>query len=484
MITFTFNGIDFAGDMKVNEVKGRGLTPTDVTLITVPGMTGAHAARKKRLHRTIEIQFTVVESSLTNLRNKINLLSERLDLDKVAPLVFSDEPDKTYYAILTGEPSGDDLVNYEQGTFTFVCPDPYKYGPEQTAILNTDTGATINVAGTAPTKPIIELTATTPSTYAMVANDKGEYNMIGTIADVETPKFSKYTVAFYHGMQNVTDWMPANISDVDHPIGGAVNSVTVNGDGRFQPNGFSNGTEWHGPAIKRSLPEPLQSFRMSARVGMQNGSNKKLIGNLEIYLLDVNGMCVARIGLRDGSSTSHNTFVQSRLGRVDDPKRHVMMNDHGARQSVWSNFNGMLRLERDGNRWYSHISSVDSKGKHYEKWTTNFTDTRGDHAAPITQVVVAFQQFGAHPTPTMYVTGLSVEKINKQAEGVPNIVYVDDSVEFDHNGKGRYYINGEDARRFKNFGARAFELEPGANTIAVEPGGSFTGTIRWRDAYK
>lgn len=484
MITFTFNGLSFASDLRVNEVKGRGLTPTDISMISVPGMVGVHTRRKSRLPRTIEVKFTVVGTTLTDLRNKINRLSERLDLDAVAPLVFSDEPDKTYYAILASSSDDDEIKTYGFGTLVFLCPDPYKYGPEKVATLNGDTGTIVNVAGTAPTPPIIELDASVSSTFALVSNADNEYNMLGAAYDVDKTRFQKYTVALGHGMDNVTGWTPATVSDVDHPIGGAVNSVSVGGEYHFVPNGFSNGTGWHGPAIKRSLPEPLQSFRADAIIEFKNKSNKAMLGNVEMYMLDVNGQCVARVGMRDMFAGTANVHAQARIGASSGPSRVALLDTEGNRTGGWNDFDGMIRIERDGKKWTAYFARVDSKGKHSAIYSKTWTDTKNAHQNPVTQVVFAFQQHGTAPVPTMRVSSMMIYKINTPpSNAVPYIIAPNDTVEFDHTGKGFYRINGEEAKQFKNFGATAFNLKPGANTLAIEPPG-FTGIIRWRDAYK
>lgn len=487
MITFTFNGLSFATDMRVNEISGRGLTPSDVSTRAVPGMVGAHAGRKTRHVREITIKFTVVGTSLTNLRDKINLLSERLDLDEVAPLVFSDEPDKTYYAIMVGASDDEEIKTYGFGTLTFLCPDPYKYGPEMTATLNTETGSIINVAGTAPTKPIIELTATAPSTFAMVVNQENEYNMVGAPVDVEVTKYVKYSPLLTHGMNNVTDWTTVPVSEVDHPIGGAINSSLIGGDHYFIPNGFSNGTAWHGPAIKRSLPAPAQDFKIEAGFEFKNRADKKMLGNIEMYLLDVNGQCVARIGLRDGFSGTANVYGQARLGPATGSTRKELINEQGDKPGVWNDFDGIVRLEREGKKWTAYIAKVGSNGNtgtHTARRSVVWYDTKNQHQNPVTQVVFAMQQHGTAPVPTMRVSYVNMYTINTPSEGVQYIVNAGDVVEFDHRGKAAYRINGEEAKQYKNFGATPFTLKPGENILAIEPGTVFTGVVKWRDAYK
>lgn len=484
-ITFEYNGLDFADDLRVNEIKGRGLTPSDVSTIEVPGMTGVHATRKTRQPRYIEIKFTIVGTSLTDLRNKINLMSERLDLDEVAPLVFSDEPDKTYYAIMVDATDDDEIKNYGMGTFVFFCPDPYKYGPEQTATLNTETGSIVNVAGTAPTTPIFDLTTSSLSTYAIVSNQFDEYSMLGEVLDFDDSPYEKYARIFEHNMQNVTNWTPANAGETDEFDTGTVAREFIDGKNYFVPTSYGTPSAGlYGPTLKRSLPKPLQDFRVEADVQFYNASNKAMVGDLAMYVLDVNGKILARFSLRDTQSGSARVIALSRIGGYGDPNRKQIINEYGDKVTTWNSFDGVIRLEREGTKWTAYLGKYREDGTHHSRMTRYQWDTKEKHLTAATQVVFAFSKRSETPAPIMRVGAVRVDEINAEA-GVPYIVREGDTLTFDHGDREEgYRINGEPVTRLKNFGATQFKLRPGENVLALEPGGTFTGTVRWRDAYK
>ncbi|WP_179864255.1 distal tail protein Dit, partial [Bacillus cereus] len=47
-------------------------------------------------------------------------------------LIFDDELDRTYLALIDGSIDLEELVNRGKGVITFVCPMPYKLGPTKT----------------------------------------------------------------------------------------------------------------------------------------------------------------------------------------------------------------------------------------------------------------------------------------------------------------------------------------------------------------
>src|SRR5690606_1399073 len=104
-------------------------------------------------------------------------MAEWLVHDEPKELIFKDEPDRVYYAVVDGELELDEIFSTGRGEITFICPDPYKYGPEKVYQTDQDTFIVEN-NGTAETEPIITLTAKEPTTFAMVSNGD-EYMMVG-----------------------------------------------------------------------------------------------------------------------------------------------------------------------------------------------------------------------------------------------------------------------------------------------------------------
>src|SRR5690606_8503240 len=169
----------------VNEVRGRGLQGEENTLIGVAGMDGAYLSQRRKPVRYLEVDITLKGRSFEDLRRRIDRLNEILDTGKeIVPITFDDESDRTYYGKLDTVVDRLEKAKIYQATLTFICPDPYKYGPEKT-VETTSVTVIVENEGTAHTKPIFELTCKQRVTFAMFSNGD-EYMRIGKPVDVET----------------------------------------------------------------------------------------------------------------------------------------------------------------------------------------------------------------------------------------------------------------------------------------------------------
>src|SRR5699024_4474759 len=109
--------------------------PINRELVTVSGMSGAHLSHSKRQVRQITVPVFLMAESFSDLQKIKEDMAEWLIHDEAKELIFSDETYRTYYALVDGGIDLDELVRWGQGDITFICPDPYKYGPEETLKL-------------------------------------------------------------------------------------------------------------------------------------------------------------------------------------------------------------------------------------------------------------------------------------------------------------------------------------------------------------
>src|SRR5690606_3789646 len=144
-------------------------------------MPGAHLSHTDVQARVITVPILVKAKNINDLQKLKEDMAEWLVHDEPKELIFKDEPDRVYYALVDGELELDEIFSTGRGEITFICPDPYKYGPEKTVETTSDEFIIEN-EGTAETEPIIELIATQKATFAMISNGE-EYNLIGTPAD-------------------------------------------------------------------------------------------------------------------------------------------------------------------------------------------------------------------------------------------------------------------------------------------------------------
>lgn len=476
------NTLKFNGESKpwLYLLEGRSkspFAPVRNNLLRVQGMPGAYIESTDTdvLYITQPVGF-LINNDEEAMRIKDELASWLLT-DEPAPLEFSDESGRTYYAKIEG--TIEDLTRLSKqrkGTLTFLCADPYSYGEEKGPLPFVDDALTITNEGTAKAKPIIELETLHPTTFAMVQKNNEEYIMIGEPYNVDNQDpYIEYEKILTDECNTLTGWTTANAGEIDGLISGNMESV----NDRFQAATYGTGSGWHGPAIKKSLSEVLQDFRMTTWVSMDNSGVS--VGRIELYLLDVNGNIISKVAMKDVSSGAELGYGEIRIGNATD--NHNLISEYGDRKGVWNNFAGMLQIERRGNFWNAFIGVGNSRQGYHSRRFANWYDTENKYMTPVAQVVVHMGQYGSMNPIVGGIYSIGIDKINPQpTDGIPYIVNVGDVIEFNHV-ENKVLINGELQKSIKDFGARYFKLSPGENTLTVFPKNNFNTTVRYQEPY-
>lgn len=161
----------------VNDIRRHILPPQDLTLKRIPGRRGARFIKKRHGVGTIEVDITVIDHDATDYRTRIRHIASLLDTEKPEKLIFTDEPDKFYMAILDGDTDLDEIMMIGEGTLKFTCPDPIAYGKLiKTPIISS--GKLYN-NGTYPSSGIITIKITRDVTNLKVTlQNTGEFIFI------------------------------------------------------------------------------------------------------------------------------------------------------------------------------------------------------------------------------------------------------------------------------------------------------------------
>ncbi|WMT19143.1 distal tail protein Dit [Parageobacillus toebii] len=445
-------------------------------LLIVPGKPGGYLQNTAIQPRTIDVPVMIEGENIANLQKIKEDLAAWLVTDEPKELIFDDESDRTYFAIVDETLDLDELVRVGQGIIRFICPDPYKYGQEKIASFPSD-NVLLNYKGTEKGDPIFQLEVLQPVTFAMIQNDDEEYIMAGQVVNLEEQEpVAKEQLIFWSEADTLTGWTTG--TRVDGTISGSIQT-----DGyRFYPASYGTSTGWHGPAVKTSLPEPLDHFRVDAIVEFYN--SVATVGRVEIYLLDDADDIIGKIALKDITAHYAETYGEARAGDID--VHYHLINETGATPTTWANFYGLLQIGRYGNQWFAYIAKIDkSTGRRHARMYRSWIDTEGHFTSKrLAQVMVHFGQLKTHaPVPTR-LEDIKVYKWNPTTDvQVPYIAYEGDVITFDHKEKN-ILINGEPRLDLKDFGARFFKLKPGENTLIVLPEQSFNVTCRYRERFK
>lgn len=130
LFSLSFNGIKKDYLICERGKRRSAFAPVKRNMLTVQGMPGAHLESTDTEVRIIQQPIIINGKDRFDVRKLEEDLSAWLITDKAAELIFDDEPDRVYYALIDGSLDIEDIARFGRGTFTFICPDPYKYGPE------------------------------------------------------------------------------------------------------------------------------------------------------------------------------------------------------------------------------------------------------------------------------------------------------------------------------------------------------------------
>ncbi|QHT47335.1 hypothetical protein M662_12840 [Bacillus sp. SB49] len=126
-------------------------------------------------------------------------------------------------------------------------------------------------------------------------------------------------------------------------------------DYRFQTVDYGVGSSWHGPAIKQGLSSPITDFRVEAKVTFRN-TEAEDIGRVEVYGLDVHGNQLFKLAMKDILGGKVQSFGEARVGGGDT--NHFLIAESGDKGWEWNNFEGAMRIEREGQQWKAYIAQI------------------------------------------------------------------------------------------------------------------------------
>lgn len=483
MITFSYNNIDMS-ILTVQEVTGRGTLGSDLETVDIAGADGVHYLGRRILPRTITIRAYMTFGSLEERREKVDEINYILSSPTTpVPLKFSDEPEMTYYAILDGDVDWEEDIKYFFATWTFTCPDPFKYGGNNAVTLSTNTSVAFTPSSYRDMAPIITLTATKPSSLAMVARTaagmKDEYMMVGQPAEVDAEIVPPYTNILSKTGTTLVGWTTSAASETHDGI--VTGTMTVD-NGKFVVSDYGEGPRWHGPAIKTSLSEPLTDFKLEAVVTMNSSASNAQTGFVDVSVIDESGKLLIGNYVGDLDVNMKNGITRYRMKGNRSVSKILHTGTNYPTQ--YSNFRGVLRIQRIGNVWSMYTAKFDAEERHTNVTTYTWTDTTGEVSGRVAQVTIQMAEFGTNPNTTVSLESIRVDRINQVGTNqVPLIVNTGDTIVFNHETR-TITRNGEDIRSAKDFGATFFRLKPGVpNYLTIIPENTFTGYVTWRSKY-
>jgi predicted phage tail component-like protein len=482
------NSFIFKGERRsyLTVLRGRkrpAWAPLKRNLLSVPSKKGAYLKTTDVDVRPLTVPIRIEADDIPDLQKVKEDLAAWLVTEEECPLIFDDEPDRIYYAVIDESFDPEEIVRVGKGELIFICPKPYKYAAvskfQNSVVSDGVSLLTVTNRGTEKAQPVFEIQVDDDYTHIDITNGE-DVNRIGRVVNIEDyAAANREELILNDPLATLTDW--AKTEGKVHIDGLATGNMKTD-NGRFIPEDFGTTAEaWHGPFYKKSLGQALTDFRIETIVELVNTGEDKF-GKVEFYLLDENSLPVCMLTIKDVDSSGKQIYATLRTGGGDQGFRDLI-STHGARENTFWNFYGLLRIERTGNRWTAYVTVLDrSTGKHVARSFVEYYDKELQFTRKPTQVGVYMAQYGTRKVASLRAYDVKVWKLNLLTQNqIPYIVHQGDVVTFDHETKN-ILINGEPRMDLKAFGGEFFPLERGDNAIVVNP--PLPTKAMWRERFK
>jgi predicted phage tail component-like protein len=481
------NGMTYNGIKKDYVVTLRGKrrppwAPLKRNLLEVPGKAGAYLEGTDIQPRILDIPILINTKSLKDLQTVKEDLAAWLVTDEPKELIFDDEPDRVYYAIVDGTLAIDEIVRVGVGIINFICPDPYKYGPVEklTPVLtDSDTPIVLHNSGTVDTPPKFDVTLKASTSHLDIIGDD-DYMRIGRVVNEDQYAAPTTSLILYDQMGTFSGWVDNTTFDLDSTIYKPRGTMATTGY-EFYASDTDTGTGWHGPAKIKSLSKSLTDFEVTLNLKITNTSWSRM-GRMELYLLDESLNVAGKLSLRDRTTARDGNHIELRAGDIDEG--HYLVQERGDNWNTWLNFDGIIRLGRKGNQWSAYAAMYDSKGNHINRRTREWVDVENKYTRKLKYVLLHIGSYSKNPITPMRVNALKILEHNTlSGEEIPYIGDSGDVFTFDMK-QSLILKNGEPFMK-KDFGSRFFSLQPGDNAYIVNPAEAIdTVEAEWRARYK
>ncbi|PHC44650.1 phage tail protein [Bacillus toyonensis] len=482
---FSFNGKRNSNVIPLQGKKRPAWAPLERTFLEVPHYPGGRLLRTQTKMRKVIVPVALLYDSAEEAEKLKEEIADWLVTDQPCELIFDDEKDRTFLAVVDETLDLDQIVNIGEGTLIFICPVPYKLGPIRNAKVKLEQNNIFKMdvlnEGSVFSEPKFKIQVENPSTFIDIINKNGDQHFrIGYPVKIDETPMSRYELVMHDKANSLVGWTEVG-KDFVSDYGIVVGKMIADG-ARFMSSDYGQGQFWHGPAVKRSITGgPLQDFTLDAIVECRN-SDPGTMGRVELYLLDENSVVVGKVGMFDAYRNSSENFGEVIAGNGD--YNHRIIAETGYYRTTWNDFYGRLHIARVGNYWQGDIALIDEKGNYHTERFVQWYDTGNSFMKKVAQIVVHICAFNDAPSLIAAVHDIKVQKVNSNTERqIPYIVQKGDRVEID-SSDASIRINGADSINIKDFMSDYIRIEKGKNEIEIFPNNIGQVDVTYRERYR
>lgn len=487
---FSFNGKRNPNVIPLQGKKRPAWAPLDHMFLEVSHYPGGRLLRTQTKMRKILVPIALLYDSAEEAEKLKEEIADWLVTDQPCELIFDDEKDRTFLAVVDETLDLDQLVDLGEGTLTFICPMPYKLGKEQTVDFKKDvSGLVANVQnkGTVHSNPIIEIDITKPNTFLDVwfgetsLNNRDYFRIGMPLKTVEKP-VERNQRLIWDEMATTVGWSKVSSMEDGEPVGEMKSDKY-----QFYCSDFGTaGKGWHGAAVKKSIPGgPVQDFIMQAYVTCKSKKINEM-GRVEIAILDENSKVLSKIAMNDLFWQAEQNFGTMVIGYDNKPGKIGLIYESGDYPNTWNQYFGRLWIARTGNVWEAYISKfLPGTEKDDSERFARWTDEKNYHMEKAAQIQISIMQFqDVPPVEAMSVSDLKFWKVNLNTKNTPPyIVDVGDKVVIDTENS-HVTIEGKNAINIKDIFSNFPVINRGTNELEIMPSDIGTARVKYRERFR
>ncbi|NIG82765.1 distal tail protein Dit [Lacticaseibacillus casei] len=487
-VTITYAGVDITQWLYVQMVK-RDVGTNHVNTMQKVGISdGQMLQYMSRDVKTIVVTGIVMNDDLVPLRRS---LAAATDADEPQQLIFGDEPDKYYLAIVDSQPTFTEGFRSGTISISFVCPDggiAHSVAIKAFDNINDDTLSdtiTVHNGGTYPVEPVITATMHADNGLIALINSQGGVLQFGNPEEADGVERKRSEVARYEGFDKEPAGAAYNTGKTNshyyyikaqkNVMEGSVKYADDDGSAVEPVFLSTNSYYWEGPSLH------LKTKNAS------NGSNTRSFIAKWRYKFNssVNALGAIEMTLDNDTGVAYEVIIRANYAGKDDVDVQVfagstLVFQQTLNRRVFSNGRYYeAKLTKLGNTLNLQLAGIVQGGiKPSEVITRNpplvmppIALTPAQASIPITGTTLWFQRFKNYPYPDMGVYDMDVEWLNvdywtdlKNRFGAGDIVTIDVA-------NRAVYVNGVPDSTLHTIGNEwsKFRFNPGDTLIQMVP---------------
>ncbi|GLV66176.1 hypothetical protein Bmyc01_48450 [Bacillus mycoides] len=465
--------------------------PLKRNFLSVPGYSGARLLNTQTDIRVLSIPVGIIVPDGLDLEILKEEIADWLITEQPVELIFDVEPNRTYLAVVDEGFDPDEFVTLGKGILKFICPMPYKLGAVQTKqfVNNVDGNfqADIENKGTVETTPVIDIVTGIQSPFLDVWNGD-EYFRLGYPTGIKTKVVKQDERLIWDEMKSLATWTAVTGQIGIYKSSGA---MKVWQGYAFTPDSYGTGTdtEWHGPFVKRTIPNSggvIQDFRLDVQMNFQSEHWNRM-GKTVVMLLDANDNVIVELAMADEYMSHEMTTAQAIID--SGGSRKWISDEMGVHSDTFNDFRGHVSVARMGKEWsfyfakYRKNTEIDDAS--FVRTWRDESDSNPMTARPVAKIAVGCIAYGDNPPADIaFIEDVKFWKINiLNVDETPYIFDVGDKIQIDTE-RSLVTINGTNAIALKDIFSSFPVVKRGQNKIIVRPLNIGTAQITYRERFR